>query len=266
MIKKAGVIGWPLKHTKSPLIHCYWLEKYGISGSYDANPIAPDDLKTGIQKLIDAGYSGFNVTVPHKETIMTMMDILEDSAQKIGAVNTVVLHDGKRIGRNTDAFGFIENLRESAPEFTFKGTALVLGAGGAARAVVYALKQQGMDVCIVNRTKDRADILAKDFGASSHAWSDIPSLLENAALVVNTTSLGMTGQPSLEINLKPTKACICDIVYTPLETDLLKQAKALNLKTVTGIGMLLHQARPAFEAWFGIMPDVDAPLRAKVLA
>lgn len=266
MTKKAGVIGWPLKHTKSPLIHGYWLEKHGISGTYDANPIAPEDLKRDVQKLIDTGYSGFNVTVPHKETIMAMMDTLDDSAKKIGAVNTVINNNGKLTGRNTDAFGFIENLKESQPNFDFKGTVLVLGAGGAARAIVYALKAEGMDVAIVNRTKDRANTLAKEFGTTAQDWSDIPSLLKNAALVVNTTSLGMAGQPPLEIDLKPTKACIYDIVYTPLETPLLQSATQHGLQTVNGIGMLLHQARPAFEAWFGVLPDVDDTLRTKVLA
>jgi shikimate dehydrogenase len=214
--------------------------------------------------MIDAGYSGFNVTVPHKQIIMDMLDRIDDNAQKIGAVNTVVIKDGVCEGRNTDAFGFIENLKEAVPRFKFKGTALVLGAGGAARAVVHALQQEGLrDIRIINRTLDRA----RDLG-DAYEWSALPDLLRDAALIVNTTSLGMAGQPPLEIDLSPAPktALVNDIVYTPLDTDLLKQAKSHGLQTVTGIGMLLHQARPAFQAWFGVLPSVDDELRQKVLA
>jgi shikimate dehydrogenase len=179
-------------------------------------------------------------------------------------VNTVVIKDGKLLGRNTDAFGFIENIKENAPRFTFTGPAIVLGAGGAARAVVYALRRAGMvDIRIINRTLGRA----KDLG-EAHAWEELPGLIGDAAFIVNTTSLGMAGQPKLEIDLSsaPKDALVHDIVYTPLETDLLHKAKSCGLQTVTGIGMLLHQARPAFEAWFGILPAVDETLKSRVLA
>lgn len=270
-MKKAAVIGWPLRHTKSPVIHGHWLKTYGIAGSYEAIPVAPDALEYDIGKLVDAGYAGFNVTVPHKEAILDIVDYLRPDAEKIGAVNTVVISpDGSMEGRNTDAFGFIENIKESAPEFKFEGAALILGAGGAARALVYALQNEGMkDVRIANRTENRAVQLANAFpGASGHAWEAIPELITDAHLIVNATSLGMTGQPSLEIDLSNAhrSALVNDIVYTPLETELLQSANAFGLQTVTGIGMLLHQARAGFQAWFGIMPDVDSELRKKVLA
>lgn len=269
-MKKAAVIGWPLQHTKSPLIHGHWLETYGIAGTYEAKPVAPDALEYGIEKMADAGYAGFNVTVPHKEAMLDIVDYLRPEAEKIGAVNTVVINpDGSLEGRNTDAFGFIENIRENAPGFRFEGSALVLGAGGAARALVYALQNEGMkDVRIANRTEHRAIQLANAFpGASGHAWEAIPDIITDVNLVVNATSLGMSGQPPLEVDLSNAHqhALVNDIVYTPLETALLQSAKAFGLQAVTGIGMLLHQARPAFQAWFGILPDVDAALRREVL-
>lgn len=271
-ILQAGVIGWPLTHTKSPLIHGHWFEKYGIAGTYEAIPVAPEDLKDRVKQLVDAGYRGFNVTVPHKQAIMEMMDFVHADAERIGAVNTVIINAaGKMAGRNTDGFGFRENLKRNALDFDFKAQpAIVLGAGGAARAVVYALAKMGVpEIRIVNRTLARANALAAVFpGCSAHEWDALPALMPDAALVVNTTSLGMSGQPALEIDLAPLpdNALVHDIVYIPLETDLLKAAKTRGLKTVTGIGMLLHQARPAFEAWFGVMPDVDATLEASVLA
>lgn len=269
-MKKAAVIGWPLQHTKSPLIHGHWLETYGIAGSYEAKPIAPDALEEEIEKMCDAGYAGFNVTVPHKEAMLDIVDYLRPDAEAIGAVNTVVINsDGSLEGRNTDAFGFIMNIRENQPDFKFSGSALILGAGGAARALVYALQNEGMkDVRIANRTEQRATMLANSFPcASGHAWDAIPEIITDVNLIVNATSLGMTGQPPLEIDLSDAhqSALVNDIVYSPLQTDLLQSANAFGLRTVTGIGMLLHQARPAFQAWFGIMPDVDHALRKKVM-
>lgn len=270
-MKKACVIGWPLQHTKSPLIHGHWLQTYQIAGAYDARPLAPERLREGIEKLIAEGYAGFNVTVPHKESMLDICDILRPDAQAIGAVNTVVINaDGSMEGRNTDAFGFIENLKESVPGFKFEGSAVILGAGGAARALVYALQNEGMkDVRIVNRTLRRAEELAAAFpGASAHMWDGFPDVIQDANLIVNATSLGMEGQPPLDVDLRRAhqKAVVYDIVYTPLQTELLQQANAYGLRTVTGIGMLLHQARAGFQAWFGILPDVDAQLRQKVLS
>lgn len=270
--KKAGVIGWPISHSKSPIIHGYWLEKYGLAGGYDAVPIAPEDLKREVARLVKEGYLGFNVTVPHKQAVMPLLDFVRADAERIGAVNTVVVQpDGTLEGRNTDAFGFIENLKEGAKGFDFKkGPAVVLGAGGAARAVVYALAHEGVpEIRIANRTLGRARELANAFPRCKAVdWEMLPEAMRDAALLVNTTSLGMKGQPELELDLTPlsTKALVHDIVYAPLETTLLKNAKARGNPVVTGIGMLLHQARPAFHAWFGIMPDVDDDLRKKVLA
>jgi len=270
-VTKACVIGWPLQHTKSPIIHGHWLKNYQIAGSYDARPVHADHLREGIEKLVQEGYAGFNVTVPHKEQILDLLDIVRPEAQAIGAVNTVVINrDGSLEGRNTDAFGFIENLKEEQPDFKFEGSAVILGAGGAARALVHALQGQGIrDVRLVNRTLKRAEDLARSFpGASAHMWDGVPDIIQDASLIVNATSLGMTGQPPLDIELTRAhqNTVVYDIVYTPLQTPLLEQAGAFGLRTVTGIGMLLHQARPAFQAWYGILPEVDSELRAKVLA
>ncbi|MBU6235336.1 MAG: shikimate dehydrogenase [Alphaproteobacteria bacterium] len=269
---KAGVIGWPISHSKSPLIHGYWLEKFGLSATYEAIAIAPENLKADIERLVKAGYCGFNVTVPHKQAIMPLLDYIRADAERIGAVNTVVINpDGTLEGRNTDAFGFIENLREGAPKHDFKkAPAVVLGAGGAARAVVYALAEAGApQIRIANRTLVRARELASAFkNCVAVDWEALPEAMEGAGLLVNTTSLGMKGQPPLEVTLNtlPLSALVHDIVYAPLQTELLQSAKQRGHTTVTGIGMLLHQARPAFHAWFGVMPDVDEALRAKVLA
>lgn len=272
MTVKAGVMGWPVNHSKSPLIHNYWLSHYNIAGSYELLPVAPVALKEQVQKLVDTGYRGFNVTVPHKQAIMDHLDFIRADAERIGAVNTVVIgEDGTLEGRNTDAFGFIANLKLSLPDFNVKGgPAIVIGAGGAARAVVYALQSAGVDnIRIVNRTLSRARDLADAFAPSvGCAWEQLPDLTKDANLIVNTTTLGMEGQPPLDIDFSRVnpKAVVNDIVYTPLETPLLQAAKQNGNRTVTGIGMLLHQARPAFEAWFGVMPEVDKTLLNKVLA
>lgn len=270
-MKKAAVIGWPIQHTKSPLIHAHWLEKYGLRGSYEAVAIQADDLKEGVKRLVGEGYSGFNVTVPHKQSIISLVDYLRADAERIAAVNTVVVNpDGSMEGRNTDHFGFTENLKSRAPEYKTRGPVVVLGAGGAARSIVYALQNMGAnDIVIANRTYANARALAAAFPpAIAKPWEAIPDLLKNASLLVNTTSLGMKGQPQLEIDLAPLPdhATVYDIVYNPLDTELLRQAKRRNLKIVTGIGMLLHQARPAFEAFFGTLPDIDDDLIKKVLA
>lgn len=267
---KTGVIGHPVKHSKSPIIHNYWIEKYGLSGKYESIDIPPENLKEGIKKLIDQGYQGFNFTLPHKELIIDMCDEIDATADKIGAVNTVVIKDGKLKGFNTDAFGFIENIRHEAPDYNFGSSAYIIGAGGAAKAVLYGLEQEGAEtIYLTNRTRGKAEELAKHYkNVTIIDWQNREQALAEADLVVNTTSLGMTGQEKLEPDLSALKpdAIVCDIVYTPLYTDLLRQAQQKGNKVVTGIGMLLHQARPAFEKWYGVMPKIDEALLKKVLA
>jgi shikimate dehydrogenase len=266
---KTAVIGHPIAHSKSPLIHGYWMKQHGIDGTYEAIDIAPEDLSARLHDLANQGYGGVNVTVPHKEAVYDLCDDLDDAAQKIGAVNTVVFKGGKIHGRNTDAFGFMENLRQSQPEYDFtEKTALVLGAGGAARAVVYGLLQAGVSrIVISNRTESRARVLCdmnpKCIDVLPWSQHDLAAF----DIIVNTTSLGMTGKPGLDIDLGAlhADAVVADIVYAPLMTDLLKRAQARGNPVVTGIGMLLHQARPAFEAWHGVMPDVDGDLEGLVL-
>ena len=262
----AGVIGHPILHSQSPLIHGYWLKAYGLVGSYERFDIAPENLTDGISALVDQGIRGFNVTLPHKQAILPLCADISSEAQAIGAVNTVVVReDGKLSGDNTDGYGFLQNLLESCPDFDFKvSSALVLGAGGAARAILHSLKKSGVaHLYLCNRTRDHAEDLARIFGAQVVDWDDREQVVRDVQLLVNTTSLGMVGQPALDINIDA--ACgdcvVYDIVYAPLYTDLLVRARSRGLKTVTGIGMLLHQARPGFEQWFGIAPQVTKELR-----
>lgn len=267
---KTGVIGHPVAHSKSPLIHNYWIEKYGLAGAYTAIDITEDALEAKISALIDQAYAGFNVTVPHKEKIISLCAGIDETARKIGAVNTVSIHEGKLYGTNTDMFGFVENLRENAPGFDFSaGPAVVLGAGGAARAVLHGLLQEGVpEIYLLNRTRGKAENLAAiDPCIHVHDWIEIPKILDNANFIVNTTSLGMAGKEPLKIDLSylPKTALVHDIVYAPLQTGFLKLAQARGNQVVTGIGMLLHQAQPAFEKWHGIRPDVDRQLQEMVL-
>lgn len=267
---KAGVIGHPIAHSKSPSIHGYWLNQYGIEGEYKAYDIAPAELESGVRRLVDAGLVGFNVTLPHKQSIMKLCKTLSDDARLIGAVNTVsVSKNGDLHGHNTDAFGFAQNLKVAVPDFDWKNaTATVIGAGGAARAVLYALHQQGVPaIRITNRTRESAEQLAAHYHAQVVDWDDRNAAVRDADLIVNTTSLGMTGQPSLDIDLSDINgnAVVYDIVYTPLMTDLLQQAEEQRVRFVTGIGMLLHQARPGFELWFGHFPDVTPELESLIL-
>lgn len=268
---KAGVIGYPIAHSKSPIIHQHWLDEYNIEGSYKAIEIKPEELKEKIQRLVDNGFDGFNITIPHKENIFKLCDELDDAAQKVGAVNTVVIKDKKLIGMNTDAFGFTQNIK-SKNSFDFKGRrALVLGAGGASRAVLYALVNEGVEqILLSNRTRDKAEKLKELYPDKIEIidWKEKESCLKSIDLLVNTTSLGMVGQPSLEINLENLNksALVTDIVYAPLMTPLLKNAQLRGNEVVTGIGMLLHQARPSFKAWTGIMPTVTDDLERDVLS
>ena len=272
---KAGVIGHPIKHSKSPLIHNYWIEKYGFDGDYGTIDIAPENLKDGISQLIDVGYAGFNVTIPHKESIIEYCDEVSHNAQVIGAVNTVTIQDGKLHGQNTDGFGFIHNILGNTADFEFSGKrAVVLGAGGATRAIASALIGEKIEqIILLNRTRERAEKLASDIAFVSDLivvedWDNRSSVLEGIDLLVNATSLGMDGQVALDIDLAalPDTALVNDIVYAPLQTQLLKDASSRGLQTVTGIGMLIHQARPAFKSWFGLLPDVTDELNEKVLA
>lgn len=267
---KAGVIGHPIAHSKSPIIHGTWIHAYGIDGEYQRYDIAPENLAEGVQELITKGLAGFNVTLPHKQAIIPLCATLSDEARAIGAVNTVIINsDGTLHGHNTDAFGFAQNLNAQIPDFDWtQSPTVVIGAGGAARAILYALHKNGAcDIRITNRTRTSADQLATPYNATVFDWDDRSASLQGAGLIINTTSLGMKGQGSLDINLDGMKgsAVVYDIVYVPLMTDLLLQAQQKGARLVTGIGMLLHQARPGFEAWFGHYPDVTADLEQRVL-
>jgi shikimate dehydrogenase len=268
----AGVIGHPIAHSRSPALHGYWLRRYGLKGHYIPIDIAPSDLAELLRTLPRLGFVGVNVTIPHKEAILHIADIITDRAALIGAANTLIFRsDGKIHADNTDGSGFIANLRQNAPNWSpNSGPAVVLGAGGAARAVVAALIEVGVpEIRLTNRTRARADALRSDFGAKVHVheWVQAGNLLDDAATVVNTTSLGMTGKPELRVpldRLNP-RALVTDLVYTPLKTQFLIEAEVVGCTVVDGLGMLLHQAAPGFERWFGVRPDVDEATRNAVL-
>lgn len=271
-IPLAGVIGSPIAHSRSPQLHRHWLLTYGIRGYYIPMDVAHDDLKQVIRALPRMGFVGVNITVPHKERVMEMADKVTDRATLIGAANTLIFReDGSIHADNTDGYGFIENLRSGAPDWDAKaGSAVVLGAGGAARAVIASLSDAGVPAIILsNRTRARAERLRDDFGQRVRVvdWVQAGNVLEEAALVVNTTSLGMSGQPELRVPLDglPKSAIVTDLVYSPLKTHLLQVAEDMGCTTVDGLGMLLHQALPAFERWFGYRPTVDDDTRAAAL-
>ena len=270
--KLAGVIGWPVSHSLSPRLHGYWLQQHRIDGAYLPLPVRPEALSPVVASLAELGFRGINVTIPHKEAILKLCTELDATAERIGAVNTVVFRDGELYGSNSDAFGFIENLYQGAPNWKpAAGPAVVLGAGGAARAVIVALLDAGVpSLHLVNRTLARAEELAEAFGdkVQPHPWDDAAEAFFGASLLVNSTSLGMTGQRDLDLDLEglPRSALVTDLVYSPLETSLLAAAKARGNAVVDGLGMLLHQARPGFEAWFGLQPIVSEDLRHFVLA
>lgn len=268
----AGVIGWPIGHTKSPRIHGYWLNKHKINGYYTPLAIRPENFESAVRSLRKLGFRGANVTIPYKETIFNMASSISDRAALIGAANTLVFgDDGSIRADNTDGIGFRENIRQYAPDWRgANGPALVLGAGGASRAVISALLDDGApEVRVSNRTRHKAEILKDQFGAKVTVvdWAKVSEATDGTATIVNTTSLGMTGQPPLKIKLNaaPRTALVNDIVYAPVRTDLLVQAEEQNLRAVDGIGMLLHQAVPGFHAWFDIRPEVDSTLRDIVL-
>ncbi|MCP4395052.1 MAG: shikimate dehydrogenase [Alphaproteobacteria bacterium] len=272
----AGVFGWPVGHSLSPKLHGYWLKKYNVDGIYVPFPVNPDDFEQALRALPALGIAGCNVTVPHKVGACRLVDEMSDAAKIIGAVNTVFVRDGGSLyGDNTDCFGFMENLRHGCPDWKPSdgaGKAIVFGAGGAARAVCYGLLDAGAkEVVLINRTKEKAEKIANDLKSvgkiSVYDWNDRSELLTDANLLVNTTTLGMVGAPELDVSLEKlsTDAVVTDIVYAPLETRLLMQAKANGNMVVDGLGMLLHQARPGFKGWFGVMPDVTDDLRNLIL-
>lgn len=268
----AGVVGWPVAHSLSPRLHGYWLEQYGIDGIYMPLAVTPEDLPVALSALPALGFRGVNLTLPHKEPALDLCHEVDELARRIGAVNTIVVCEGRLVGNNSDAFGFLQNLRSGAPKWRAEaGPVVVLGAGGAARAVVAALADAGApEVRIVNRTRERAEALAQSLGGalSVRGWEQRGEALAEAGLLVNTTTLGMTGQPPLDLDLTalPAQALVTDIVYAPLVTPLLEAARARGNPIVDGLGMLLHQARPGFEAWFGLRPEVTPALRAFVLS
>ena len=268
---RAFVIGHPIAHSRSPLIHNHWLKRYDLPGSYEKIAVAPEDLDTFVAGLRAAGFAGGNVTVPHKQRVLELADAVDEAADAIGAANTLWFDDGDLVAGNTDALGFGASLDDEAPGWDGRGAAaVVLGAGGAARAVVHALVERGFEVAVTNRTFLRAAELAEEQEGEvwAYAWDELPALLRAADLVVNTTVLGMGGQPPLTLDLSPCKrdATVADIVYTPLETPLVAAARARGLRAVGGLGMLLHQAVPGFERWFGVRPEVTPELRALVEA
>jgi shikimate dehydrogenase len=264
---RACIMGHPVAQSRSPMLHGYWLKKLNIAGTYERADVTPEDFPAFFRDLPGHGFVGGNITKPHKEAAFRLVDRREGAADTIGAVNTVWFEDGALIGGNTDYLGFLAHLDERAPGWDASGgRAVVLGAGGAARGVVYGLRERGIEIALVNRTRARAEQLAADFGPSLrvHDASELPHLLADAVLLTNSTVLGSLGQPALGIDLSPLKrsAVVYELNYVPLETPLLKAAAARGLRTADGLGMLLHQAVPAFAKWFGVVPEVTAEQRA----
>src|SRR5215469_2459821 len=271
----AGIMGWPVSHSRSPSLHGFWLHETKVDGAYVPLPVRPENIEQALRALPVLGFRGCNLTIPHKQTALSVVDRVDPSAGRIGAVNTIVVAaDGSLEAHNTDAFGFRENLGENVPDWDPKsGPAVVLGAGGSARAIVAALTDAGVpEIRIINRTISRAEVLARDLETPTtsitvHPWSEVHQVQRHAGLLVNTTSLGMVGQPSLVLDLVlPPKAPVVDIVYVPLETALLTAAGRRGNPAVDGLGMLLHQGRPGFEAWFGAAVQVTPNLRARIVA
>lgn len=266
-LKRSCVIGCPVDHSRSPLIHNYWLKLHGLEGEYTREPVPPEDLERFLGNLQELGYVGCNVTVPHKESAARLVTLADMPSRRLAAVNTLFFDNSTLMGANTDGFGFTANLKSTVPAFDpADGRAMIIGAGGAARAIVDALLRLNIArVYICNRSIDRAKAVAASFGPkiTPVAWEQGPAALKAVDLLVNATSLGMKGQPELTMPIDdlPGSAVVCDIVYVPLETALLRNARARGHRTVDGLGMLLHQARPAFEKWFGERPEVTAELR-----
>ena len=269
-MKRAGVIGWPVSHSRSPLIHGYWLQRYGIDGTYERYPVEPDNVANFLGTLRERGFAGCNVTLPHKEAAFAAASETRPAARAAGAANTLWFEAGRLVADNTDSAGFMNSLAAALPALQLAGaTVSVLGAGGGARGIVFALLERGVaEVRIFNRTRDRADAVATYFGkkVKPHDWRDRADRSCDAALLVNTTSLGMKGAGPLDMDVSAldSNCAVADIVYVPLETPLLAAARARGLAAVDGLGMLLHQAVPGFEKWFGVRPEVTAELRTLI--
>jgi shikimate dehydrogenase len=269
----AGVMGWPVMHSRSPMLHTYLMKQHGMIGTYVPLAIKPENLAAALGGLAPLGFSGCNITIPHKEQALNIADHVDDVARRIGAVSCITVRiDGTLSATNNDAFGFVQNILQWQPNWRADaGPVVVIGAGGGARAVVYSLAERGArEIRLVNRTRARADALAHEFGPPVTAveWSDRDRALADAAMLVNTTSQGMVGQPPLHLSLDtlPPRALVADIVYVPIETPLLAAARRRGNPVVDGLGMLLHQVRPAWQTWFGIDPQITPELRAHVEA
>ncbi|MEO6625357.1 MAG: shikimate dehydrogenase [Burkholderiaceae bacterium] len=269
----AGVMGWPVAHSRSPAIHGHWIAQHGLTGAYVLLPVDPARLPQAVQGLAALGFAGCNVTIPHKVAAMQLVDRVDPAAQRIGAINTIVVEaDGSTTGYNNDARGFIQSLREAQPGWRADaGPVAVMGCGGGARAVIVGLLEAGTrEIRVCNRSLDKAQALAHEMGSGVQAvpWDERHAALAGAALLVNTTSQGMQGQSALDLSLDvlPRDALVCDLVYVPLETPLLANARRRGHHAIDGLGMLLHQARPSFHAWFGVMPEVTPQLRAMIVA
>jgi shikimate dehydrogenase len=262
----AGVMGFPVAHSRSPALHNFWLARHGIDGAYVPLRVAPGNFAAALRGLRAAGFAGVNVTIPHKEAAFAACDAVDETARRAGAVNTVVFSDDGARGSNTDGYGFMANL--AAHGVVASGSALVLGAGGAARAIATGLLEAGVQVSVCNRTRARAEALADALpGIAVIEWGKAEAALAHVSLLVNTTSLGMAGQAALDFDLSraPAGLAVADIVYAPMETGLLAAARARGLRVVPGLGMLLHQAVPGFAAWFGVRPSVDAEVFETVI-
>ena len=269
----AGVMGFPVMHSRSPLLHNHWLAEHGLTGHYVPLAVQPPNLALALRALPALGFAGVNLTIPHKEAALRLVDRVDEMALRIGAVNCVaVSEDGRLEGYNYDAFGFIASVKETEPGWSAAdGRIAILGAGGAARAIIAGLLAEGAaDILLMNRTRERADALALEFGArvKTADWAQRSAAIDGCAMLINTTSMGMQGQSELEIDLLRLSAgaIVCDIVYAPLRTALLHRAAKRGARTVDGLGMLLHQARPAFARWFGVLPQVTRALRRKIEA
>lgn len=265
----AGVMGWPVMHSRSPKLHNYLFARYGLAGTYVPLAIKPEGLEAALRALAPLGFSGCNLTIPHKERALALVDAVDPVARRIGAISCVVVRpDGSLAGSNNDGYGFVHNILQQQPGWRADaGPVVVIGAGGGARAVVYSLAERGArEIRLTNRTFARAQALERQFGPPLTVipWDDRHTALNGAAMLVHTTSQGMVGQPPLDLALDrlPTSALVCDIVYIPLETPLLAASRRRGNRTVDGLGMLLHQARPAWQAWFGLDPEVTPELRA----
>lgn len=271
MVKRACLVGWPAKHSRSPKLHGYWIDRYKVDGSYGLEEIAPEDFASFLASMPSRGYVGANVTLPHKEQAMALTEP-DARARAVGAANTLWFEDGRLKSTNTDVEGFAGAIDAAAPGWEkHTKSAVVIGAGGAGRAIVYGLIERGMtEIHLVNRTLEKAEGFRREFGSSivPAPWEDLPRLLAGARLLVNTTSLGMKDYPELDIDLAPLvgDAVVADIVYIPLKTGLLRKAEARGLKTSNGLDMLLYQAVRGFELWFGVRPEVTAEQRAMLVA